>query len=296
MINTLSILIPTYNNVCLELVRILQAQAASLPDFEYEILVADDGSTDLSTIEENRLMNKLKNCQYIEREKNVGRAAIRNFLAHQAQYPWLLFIDSDLHVYHSNFIKNYLLTEGKVIVGGLKIGGAPNILKNNLRYKYEKACEKQHDYLHRKKMGNKEFRTTNFLIYKEIIKECPFDENFKYYGYEDVLFGKAICHKGYSITHIDNPITLDDYETNYQFILKTEEACRTLYQFHKELKGYSKLIDYSDSIKRIPFVKSLLRSIFPLVGLHIKAHLTGNKPSVFGFNIYKLLYYIHLDR
>ena len=46
MINNLSILIPTYNNVCLELVRDLQAQALILSsenDFEYEIIVADDG-------------------------------------------------------------------------------------------------------------------------------------------------------------------------------------------------------------------------------------------------------------
>lgn len=54
MINSLSILIPTYNNVCFELVKTLQAQAALLSDFEYEILVADDGSTDLSTITGNR--------------------------------------------------------------------------------------------------------------------------------------------------------------------------------------------------------------------------------------------------
>ena len=69
MINSLSILIPTYNNVCFELVKTLQAQAALLSDFEYEILVADDGSTDLSTITANRKINEIENCRYIEREK-----------------------------------------------------------------------------------------------------------------------------------------------------------------------------------------------------------------------------------
>lgn len=295
MINTLSILIPTYNHVCTELVESLQAQASSLPNLEYEILVADDGSTDEYTIEENRIINQLDNCRYIERETNVGRAAIRNFLAQQAKHPWLLFIDSDLKVDNPLFIKKYIQSEGKVMVGGLKIGGNPNELAHNLRYKYEKACEKQHDYLHRKEIGNKEFRTTNFLIYKEIMNICPFDEDFHYYGYEDVLFGKNICNKGYTIIHIDNPILLDVYETNYHFIQKTEEACRTLYQFRKELKGYSKLIDYSEAINRMLIIKPLLNHLFPLVGLHIKARLTGNNPSVFLLNIYKLLYYIHLD-
>lgn len=295
MINSLSILIPTYNHVCTKLAESLQAQASSLPNLKYEILVADDGSTLPSTIEGNQAINNIKNCQYIERKKNVGRATIRNFLARQAQYPWLLFIDSDLKVDNPNFIRNYILSNGEVIVGGLKIGGNPIALKDNLRYHYEKACEKQHDYEHRKKMGNKEFRTTNFLICKNIVESTPFDENFKYYGYEDVLFGKAISQKGHLITHIDNPIVLEDYETNYQFILKTEEACRTLYQFRKELKGYSKLITYSESINRMKFIKPLLNEIFPWIGLHIKSRLMGNKPSVLWLNIYKLLYYIHLD-
>ncbi len=97
MINTLSILIPTYNNVCIELVRSLQAQASLLSspsesssessDFKYEILVADDGSTDKATIEGNRIINTLPHCRYMEREKNVGRAVIRNFLAKRHNIP-----------------------------------------------------------------------------------------------------------------------------------------------------------------------------------------------------------------
>lgn len=154
MINSLSILIPTYNNVCLELVRDLQAQASILSstnDLEYEILVADDGSTDKNTIEKNREINELNNCRYIERKENIGRAAIRNFLAKEAKYLWLLFLDSDLKLDNSDFIRNYMLSKGNVIVGGLKIGGNPITLKDNLRYKYEKKCEKQHNYKHRQK-------------------------------------------------------------------------------------------------------------------------------------------------
>ena len=86
MINSLSILIPTYNNVCLELVRDLQAQASILSstnDLEYEILVADDGSTDKNAIEKNRKINELNNCRYIERKENIGRAAIRNHTQRQ---------------------------------------------------------------------------------------------------------------------------------------------------------------------------------------------------------------------
>lgn len=118
MINTLSILIPTYNNVCLELVKSLQAQASLLysssdslsssSHFEYEILVADDGSTDERTIEGNRIINTLLHCRYIERKENVGRAAIRNFLAREAKYTWLLFIDSNMNIISHQYLANYL--------------------------------------------------------------------------------------------------------------------------------------------------------------------------------------------
>ena len=295
MIHALSILIPTYNNVCVELVRSLQAQAAALFNFEYEILVADDGSTDNATIERNQIINEFSQCRYIVRKHNVGRAAIRNFLAKEAKHTWLLFIDSDLHISNPLFIQNYILSEGVVVVGGLKIGGNPQIWADNLRYRYEKACEIKHNYLHRIKKEDREFRTTNFLISKQVIEECPFDENFKCYGYEDVLLGKCIADKGYHVTHIDNPILLDEYEDNYHFLLKTEEACRTLYLFRKELKGYSKLIAYQDKLNRIPFFSYILKKVYPLCCLHIKARLMGKKPNVKLYNIYKLLYYIHLQ-
>lgn len=294
MKNSISILIPTYNDACLELVQSLQVQASALPELLYEIIVADDGSTDVAVIERNRGINSLPNCRYIERKKNVGRAAIRNYLVGQSQYPWLLFIDSDLAIDNELFVENYMLSEGEVVVGGLKIGGDPMMWHSNLRYRYEMACEEAHDYQHRQQKGEKEFRTTNFLISKAVMEESPFNENFTHYGYEDVMLGKDICAHGHKIVHINNPVLLCDYEGNYHFVEKTEEACRTLYLFRKELQGYSKLISIQRLVGRVPFAYSMIRASYPWMSLHIKAQLTGKSPSVFLYNIYKLLYFIHL--
>ena len=52
----LSILIPTYNDDCRELVASLQQQADNISGLEYEILVADDGSTDLE-VAKNKTMD-----------------------------------------------------------------------------------------------------------------------------------------------------------------------------------------------------------------------------------------------
>lgn len=66
-------------------------------------------------------IKELSNVNYIIREKNIGRAAIRNFLAQQAQYEWLLFLDGDIMVERTRFIEKYLDTDFHVIVGGIQV-------------------------------------------------------------------------------------------------------------------------------------------------------------------------------
>lgn len=311
MINTLSILIPTYNHICTELVESLQAQASSLPNLEYEILVADDGSTDTSTTEGNRKINQLDNCRYIEREKNVGRAAIRNFLAQQAKHPWLLFIDSNMDVILSEYLSNYLnqIKENNadledsihikygVIYGGYQIkrdNETKEHLKNNLRYIFESRGTQNGDYRERQTNPYRDFHTSNFIVQRSIILKYPLDERFYHYGYEDVLWGKTLKDNHILIKHIDNPLGYNHFIGNMSFVSKTEESLRTLYQFREELEGYSKIIDYAQRLKRW-HLSHLCQKLFPFFCLPIKARLTGNKPSILWFNIYKLLYYIHLE-
>lgn len=295
MAKELSILMPTYNNVCVQLVERLWRQASLVPGLRYEILVADDGSTDRRAVEENRAVNSFVNCRYIERETNAGRAAIRNFLAREARYSRLLFLDSDMKVSSPSFVENYVNTEGSAVVGGLKVGGDPERWAGNLRYRYEKAYECGHGCGHRNANQHREFRTVNFLVSKETAEECPFDENFKCYGYEDVLFGKALSARGTAVVHIDNPVVIDDFEGNAHYLAKTEEACRTLYRFRDELRGYSKIIRCRDILKRIPGACRLLDKAYSLLGGVLRSNLTGRHPSVFLFNVYKLMCYIRLD-
>lgn len=308
MINTLSILIPTYNNVCVELVKSLQAQASLLysssdslsssSHFEYEILVADDGSTDERTIEGNRIINTLPHCRYIERKENVGRAAIRNFLAREAKYTWLLFIDSNMNVISHQYLANYLKEkESDVVYGGYQIkrdAETRERLKYNLRYIFESAGTQNGNHLQRQANPYADFHTSNFIVKRSILLKHPFDERFSHYGYEDVLWGKNLKDNHIPILHVNNPLGYEHFIGNMSFLYKTEESLRTLYQFRNELQGYSKIIDYAHKLKRWHLYPPC-QYLFPLLSLPIKARLTGNKPSIFMFNIYKLLYYIHLD-
>jgi len=290
----LSILLPVYNCHCEALVTELQRQCVECGT-EFEIIVADDGSSVTSYIEHNLRIERLEGVRYITRRQNVGRSAIRNFLISQAQGEWLLFIDGDLTLDNSHFIRRYLQAKSNVVVGGIRIGGDLNRWKNNLRYRYEKAYEQQNTPQDRQCHATKHFRTTNFLAHKDIMMEHSFDENFVQYGYEDVLFGKSLAMDHISITHIDNPITLDFFESNSEFLDKTEQSLRTLYTFRNQLKGYSQLLETAEKIKKLHLQKLVYAAYF-LVGQRIKKHLQGNNPSIFLFNVYKLMYYIHHEK
>ena len=292
MIDRLSILLPTYNCDCRQLVAALHEQCEDIDSLDYEILVADDGSSEQKYVDLNREIEKLNDVRYIIKTRNVGRSAIRNFLVDEALYEWILFIDGDLSLRNPSFIRNYLSTVCDVVVGGIRIGRSQKRWGNNLRWKYEKSCEKKHSIENRRKNKYNEFRTTNFLIRKHILQEIKFNEDIHQYGYEDVLLGKQLNKRHIPIYHIDNPILLNEFEDNSIYIEKIEEAMNTLFEQREQLRGYSKLLDIVLSFNQLQL--KVINIIFHIVNNRIKRSLKGNKPNLLEFNIYRLLYLSHI--
>ena len=294
-INALSILIPTYNDECVKLVDDLRQQAEQ-SGIVFEILVGDDGSTDAEVIEKNRKICKWPHCHYLIQIQNIGRAAIRNFLAKEAHYDWLLFIDSDMSMVRHDYLSRYLaMEEADVVDGGVSIVGDAAILKGNLRFKYEKDSEQEHTTEIRQKHPYQDFHTANFLIRRDLMLAHPFDERFRYYGYEDVLLGKQLRQSKIAITHIDNPLGFSTFEENAQFILKTEEGLRTLHQFQSDLRGYSRLITLVEGI-HLPIILTLIRCWHKLFGKWERKNLCGSHPSLRLFKLYKLGYYLKITQ
>ena len=135
-----------------------------------------------------------------------------------------------------------------------------------------------------------DFHTANFCVSRQVMLSHPFDERFRYYGYEDVLFGKQLRADHIAITHIDNPMGFCTFESNPDFVSKTEEGLRTLYQFQSELRGYSRLITLVEGI-HIPLILSLIRLSHRLFSGLIRHNLCGRHPSLKLFKFYKLGYY-----
>jgi len=293
----LSILIPVYNTVCTSIVDVLSQQCRKLTDefdnFCYEILVADDGSPQQSCIEANRAINKLPHCHLIEKKENTGSAATRNFLAQKSHYQWLLFLDCDMDIISPNFIVNYLKHDGTGIInGGIRIGQGSS---SNLRYLYEKQAEPMHTAEKRMQRPYHHFRSTNFVIERQLMLSCPFDERFKKSGYEDVLFGKQLKQRHAPIAHIDNPTLMTDFETNPDYVTKTERSLRTLYQFRNELHGFSRILTFDKGIHS-DIIRHTLILCYKLFGKFVRRNLCGNHPNLRFFDIYRLGYYLSLTK
>ena len=302
----LSILLPSYNKVCVSLVQVLQRQADALrgkldKPFRYEIIVADDCSTDAACIDANRVIGDMLHCRYLRMEQNVGRAQIRNVLISESRGDYVLLIDSDLFLCDDNYLYKYATSTADVVYGGTRIGGEgfamvdneanTENLKGNLRYIYEKKAEPSHRAAFRQLRPNQEISVCNLYARRDIMEAHPFDSRFKAYGYEDVLFGKRLAESGIEVTHIDNPVLINEFESNSVFVKKTEEAILTLCRFEQDLEGYSNLKTKVSTLGRyIPL--SLFRLWHRIMKNKEKRNLTGSKPSLLLFKLYKLGFFL----
>lgn len=336
----LSILIPLYNQVGVALAMALSKQVEQCAKEEkkknegkgnandtislgFEIIFADDGSADATARQRNAIIAQLPYCQYIERPKNVGRSAIRNFLAHTAHYSHLIFLDGDVAIKRGNFVQTYLAhrNDADVIIGTLhfsrmqvacdtaediightkrakeetKKTTEPVLYDDNLKYRYEQQFLAKHPVKKRMQQPYASFRTTNFMVRRDLLLAYPFDETFHEYGYEDTLFGKQLKEHGATLIHLDNAATIADYEDNATFVAKTEESLRTLAAHAHQLQGYSTLLHTANKLKCL-HLQPLIAFVFKLFKGLLHKNLCSKSPSVFLFNVYKLGYYINLTR
>lgn len=268
----LSILIPVYKWDCSLLVEDLERQAKKL-DISYEIIEADD------------------------EQLNMGRARIRNHLAEMAHGNWLLFLDCDAVVESSSFLKNYLdaakNSKAKVICGGLHHAKKMPSEDVSLRWSYEHRADRHRAARFRKRHPYQSFTPFSFLIDREVFLSIRFDERIQGYGHEDTLFGCELAKQRVPIRHIDNPLLHKGLESNHHYLEKTRQALRTLHHFNKDLSGYSKVLT-GFKLLRAFHLRKPAAQLFILLRHDMEENLTGPKPSVFLFELYKLGYYCHL--
>ena len=224
----LSILIPIYNYNAVELVQQLYNQVVKA-EIPFEILLLDDNS-DHTCKHENVVLRSLPNTTLFELPTKVGRAIARNYLAGQAKYDYLLFLDCDSEPIDDEFIARYIpYCKGKriVVCGGTAYKQQKPQTDSYLRWIYGVCCETK-SAKQRNKAPNSQFSTFNFLISRELFLTIRFNELLRNYGHEDTLFGLELQKQNYIVTHIDNPLYHTGIDTNTVYLEKTRQGVENL--------------------------------------------------------------------
>lgn len=281
----LSILIPVYCDSCVEQVKQLYRQCRGL-QMPWEIVIADDGSP-ASSASVNDAVAGIDHCRLIKYPENIGRAAIRNFLAHQACFDTLIYIDAGM-MPSARFIAVYVTYIGKaeVVVGSLKVD-ENHIDRSNLRCKNELRAQRRTSVQKRNQNPYTNFHSGNFMIRRQTMLDHPFRGEIKTYGYEDTLFGKGLAEKHVSILHIDNSLYFVRFEPNARYLEKTREAMLTLYTYREELQGYSGLLTLVSRLQHSHLLR-ITMWITRLTKDAVTQRLSGNHPRLWMYNIYRI--------
>jgi hypothetical protein len=291
----LSILIPTYNYNAFPLVLELHQQCVD-SKLIFEILCFDDSSTTVKP--ENHQINSLDNCRYEFLDNNIGRSAIRNLLAKKAKFDNLLFLDSDTIPVHSNFISNYIfqINKGeKIVYGGIRYQKEKPDNTQLLRWVYGTSREAL-SVEKRNKKPYLSFLSLNFLIKKEIFNKVNFNESIPNLRHEDSLFSYELKKKNIAPTHIENPAYHLGIENSKVFIKKSEESVVGLHHLITSNlidSHYLRISQYHQTLKKV-HLDYFFSKCFNLIRPILLNQLTGNNPSLYIFDLYRLGYYCTL--
>lgn len=293
----LSVLIPVYNYNVNQLIKDLYRQLKEL-EKTFEILIFDDGS-DESYKKENRPLADFPHVIYKEMESNLGRSKIRNRLAREAKFKYLLFMDCDASVCSSSFIEKYfkLCNDDLVICGGTTYQNTPpDDPAKRLRWKYGYNRERIPAKERQKKPWHS-FSSFNFVVSKKIFQKIGFNENIMQYGHEDTLFGFDLKERKIHIHHIENPLLHDGIEESEVFLEKTRSGIRNLCLLLTQQKENP---DFARDIKLLKVFRSakrycltgLISILFKISSKYLLKNLTSENPRLLLFDFYKLGYLI----
>lgn len=288
----ISICIPIFNQNITQLVNDLHSQAELL-NIEYEILLFDDCSPNLECKIQNREITILSNVTYRELEQNIGRSAIRNLLAKEAKFQYLIFMDCDAEICSNDFLTNYipLCRPNIVCSGGCVYSEKTPPADKYLRW-YVGRKREMHSTSFRSKNASFQFTAFNVLLDKALLLACPFSERINQYGHEDTLLGIEFEKLGAEFVHINNPLVHIGIDSTDIFLKKTNLAIQNLVKIEKfeSYDSFYKSVRLLRIYKRlqtfglIKISSYILSRIEPLIIRNLKS----KKPKLFLFDLYKL--------
>lgn len=291
----ISICIPIYNRDVKELIDGLYEQSSAI-ESPIEIVLIDDASE-----VEYREKNKeycVSKAKYIQLDENIGRSRIRNLFLQYTIQPYLVFLDCDVVIPDTQFVQRYFdLIKRSALplaAGGHYYSEEKPSVENALRWRFgiyrESPSAKE-----RSLNPYKSFKTSNFMVARELFQEVHFNENIDGYGHEDTVFGYEIKMRGIAIRHIENPVLIIDLDTNVEFIDKTKRSIENLVKLLSFVKydrafiNDVKLLSVFYKLKnlRMLWIIYLINLLFSSI---INRKLLRGNASLRMFDFYKLAY------
>ncbi|UUV20946.1 glycosyltransferase family 2 protein [Paenimyroides aestuarii] len=294
----LSVLIPTFNFNTVSLVKEIYKQCVEA-QITFEILVLDDASSLYLT--ENEEINRFTYCSYRVLNQNIGRSSIRNLLAQNAAFAYLLFLDADVLPVHQNFIESYvneISKERYLVVGGICYQQAKPPKKEYLRwyYGYKRETKSAAD---RQKNPYYHFSSANFLVQKKLFLSIQFNVAIKNYGHEDTLFAFDFMKHAHQITHINNQVYHLGLESNEVFIEKSLISVESAWFLKKNGlidDSFIKILAFYSKLQKFKVMNWLIYFVGKKAEPFICKNLVSAQPSLKLLDFYKLYHLIKLNR
>jgi len=288
-----SVLISVYNQDPGTLVRDIYSQLQDL-DKPFEIIIGNDYS-DSKFMPLFDSLEELSHIKCFHPDKNLGRSKIRNALAKQARYENLLFIDGDALVLKEDFLSVYMqyADSVSVICGGTAYyEDPPEERQEILRWKYGVKREARAAKI-RNQSPHSGFSSFNFLVPASVFNKIKFDESIVRYGHEDTIFGIELQKENVKVLHIDNQLIHNGLDDSEVFLEKTKEGLLNLLELLKNYKDPDVLERHIRILSKYSSLRKwgghhLIRLIDQLSSGSIRRNLTGPRPSLALFDLYKL--------
>ena len=293
----ISFLIACYEQDIRALVQSIHLQGRRRPE-AFEIIAHDNGSDPHIHEMLQRELQEFEGVRFESGKSSPSRSASRNWLASQAQFPYLVFLDGDSAPPDAQYVERYfdLLPTDSVWVGGTAYRQEAPEKGRRLRWVYGKAREER-SAISRSSAKEYGFSSFNFLIPASTFQSIQFRESIMHYGHEDTLFGVELSAHGIVLSHCDNPLLHEGLDKDPVFLEKTRTGIRTLLQLIGEgrLKKGTRLYERYRRIQKLGLTP-LYRLLFSMLRSTWERNLKSARPNLILFDLWRLGVLCELDK